>query len=226
MGSSMVKHSQLTYKELKAQHRQIRENHPEGHRVRIHRALSWLNKAEQSADDDDAQIIFLWIAFNAAYANEYDIELKKTAQDLIYQFFNKIVQLDKDNLLYDLIWTEFSSSIRLLLDNKHIYQPFWDSQSGKLDELAWKKKFKTDNEKARRALSKKDTSRIIWIVFNRLYTLRNQLMHGGATWKGGKNREQVRDAPNLLSKVVPVIIKIMMDNPDTLWGDPCYPVVE
>jgi hypothetical protein len=24
---------------------------------------------------------------------------------------------------------------------------------------------------------------------------------------------------------VPLMVEIMMDNPGTLWGDPCYPVV-
>ena len=59
----------------------------------------------------------------------------------------------------------------------------------------------------------------------RLYTLRNQLIHGGATWNGSVNREQLRDCVGLLSKLVPVIIDLMMDSPDTLWGDACYPVV-
>ena len=39
--------------------------------LRLHRALSWLNRAEQLADDPDSQFIFLWIAFNAAYALGY-----------------------------------------------------------------------------------------------------------------------------------------------------------
>jgi hypothetical protein len=30
----------------------------------------------------------------------------------------------------------------------------------------------------------------------------------------------------LLGKLVPVILTVMMDNPDSLWGDACYPVVQ
>jgi hypothetical protein len=29
-----------------------------------------------------------------------------------------------------------------------------------------------------------------------------------------------------LGKLVPYVIQLMMDNPRTLWGDACYPVVE
>ena len=63
------------------------------------------------------------------------------------------------------------------------------------------------------------------VVFSRLYTLRNQLIHGGATWNSQVNREQMRDCVAILGQLVPLVIEIMLDNPNTLWGDACYPVV-
>ena len=59
-----------------------------------------------------------------------------------------------------------------------------------------------------------------------VYTLRNQLIHGGATWNSSINREQLRDCSAFLGKLVPFIIQLMMDNPNTLWGDAAYPVVD
>ena len=41
-------------------------------RIRIHRAISWLKRAEGEPKDQDARFIFLWIAFNSAYAQEFD----------------------------------------------------------------------------------------------------------------------------------------------------------
>jgi len=67
---------------------------------------------------------------------------------------------------------------------------------------------------------------LLGALFNRLYALRNQLIHGGAIWNGAVNREQLRDCAGLLGKPVPLIIELMMDSADTLWGDACYPVVE
>jgi len=52
------------------------------------------------------------------------------------------------------------------------------------------------------------------------------LIHGGATWNGSVNREQMRDCVNLMGKLVPPVIEIMMDHPQTSWGDACYPVVK
>lgn len=40
-------------------------------------------------------------------------------------------------------------------------------------------------------------------IFSRLYTLRNQIVHGGSTWNSSKNRQQLKDANNILSKILP-----------------------
>jgi len=77
-----------------------------------------------------------------------------------------------------------------------------------------------------RALGKKKTAKVLGIIFNRLYMLRNQLIHGGATWDSSVNRDQIRDGANILGKLVPITIKLMMDNGKAVWGTPCYPVVD
>ena len=59
---------------------------------------------------------------------------------------------------------------------------------------------------------------VLSIVLSRIYTLRNQLIHGGATWGSSVNREQLRDCTNFMAKLVPLVIEVMMDHPETLWG--------
>ena len=66
---------------------------------------------------------------------------------------------------------------------------------------------------------------VLSIAFERLYMLRNQLVHGGATWGSSVNRDQVRDASNLMGHVVPALINIMLCNQPDLSGEPCFPVV-
>ena len=217
---------ELSFKTLKARHRRDRDAYPLNLNLRVHRALSWLDRAEKSNEDRDSQFIFLWIAFNAAYAQEYNLSSPENSQDTIFRFFRKISKLDKHNYLYDLIWTEYTSSIRLLLKNPYIHRGFWDISRGKITKDEWKVSFKKDNEMARKALQSSNTPMVLKVIFHRLYTLRNQLVHGGATWNGQVNREQIRDSSSLMSKLVPVMILIMMENPGELWGDPSYPVVE
>ena len=54
------------------------------------------------------------------------------------------------------------------------------------------------------------------MVFDRLYVLRNQLVHGGATWNSSVNRAQVRDGAAILGFLLPVFVDLMMDNPRRL----------
>ena len=75
-------------------------------------------------------------------------------------------------------------------------------------------------------MSAGDAARILSILFDRLYVLRNQLVHGGATWNGSVNRDQVRDGAAVLGTLLPIFIEIMMDNPGQNWGKPFYPVVD
>lgn len=63
-------------------------------------------------------------------------------------------------------------------------------------------------------------------VLARMSTLRNQLVHGVATWNGRFNGDQLRDCNAFLRKLVPFVIPLMLDNPNVLWGNACYPVVE
>ncbi len=215
----------MIYEALKSRQRLERESHPPNLALRVHRALSWLNRAEQLAEDTDGQFIFLWIAFNAAYATDLDEKYRASERATFRNFLQKLLSLDKRKTMEQLVWDQFSGSIRLLLDNRYIYQDYWDYRNGKLTEEQCRGRFDDANKAARAALVQRDTATVLSIVLSRLYTLRNQLMHGGATWNSSVNRDQVRDGANLLGKLVPLVIEIMMDNVNTLWGDTCYPVV-
>ncbi|MGI9310164.1 MAG: hypothetical protein ACR2P7_01370 [bacterium] len=215
----------LTHAALKARQRAERGRHPPGIAVRIHRALSWLGRAERCGGDGDARFIFLWIAFNAAYANEIPGE-EFTEKKIFRNFIKRLVELDQDHLLADLIWTEFPGAIRILLGNRYVYEPFWDFHRGNIGEQEWKIRFSRKKSATTRAFARNNTAGVLISVFSSLYVLRNQIMHGGATWNSAVNRDQVRDCTNILAKAVPLVIQILMDNPDALWGDPVYPVIE
>jgi hypothetical protein len=64
----------LTFAALKEEQRTIRKGFPETMGLRVHRVLSWIGRAEACDDDADARFIFLWIALNAAYADEREFQ--------------------------------------------------------------------------------------------------------------------------------------------------------
>ncbi|MFM7912230.1 MAG: hypothetical protein ACKO9W_08590, partial [Bacteroidota bacterium] len=89
----------------------------------------------------------------------------------------------------------------------------------------WEAGFQRSIADANNALSKKKVAYLLRIVLDRLYVLRNQLIHGGATYKSQVNRAQVRDGANLLTALLPVMIELMMVNGEEDWGRIYFPVV-
>lgn len=211
---------------LKAQAEHITRDRSDRLGLRVHRALSWLRRAELCEGDEDARFIFLWIALNAAYADEIQQDADEAEQVTLRRFLERLVSFDQGSLLNALVWDKFSGPIRLLLGNEFVFQPFWDYHSGRIGEQEWRQKFDRANKAAYRALGNTNrTATVLTIVLARLYTLRNQLVHGGATWQGSVNREQIRDGAAILGELTPRVIRLLIENTEEDWGDPRYPVV-
>lgn len=212
-----------TAAELKARHRAVRDAQPEPLRVRIHRAISWLDRAEREADDDDARFLFLWIAFNAAYASETGFE--HSQRDQANAFLARLLAVDHAHRLHDLLYRQFTGPIRTLVDNRFVFEPFWKAQRGHDAGNRWAEQFAASQRIALKALMEQQTSLLLSIVLDRLHVLRNQLVHGGATWNGSANRHQVRDGARIMGVLVPAVILLMMENGVVDFGEIAYPQV-
>lgn len=219
----MAERDVSSFAHLKAKQRQIRGGFPQNLGLRVHRSISWIGRAEKEATDSDARFLFFWIAFNAAYADERDVRGEREAFEW---FFKKLDALDAGRRLYETVWTRFPGPIRLLLENRFVFGPFWAYQNGVEACRNWQERFEASRRVFHRALADRDTPKLLSLVFDRLYMLRNQLMHGGATWNSSVNRGQLRDGSRILGYLVPIMIDIMMDNPGEDWGLPFYPVVD
>ena len=69
----------------------------------------------------------------------------------------------------------------------------------------------------------RQTAKVLSVVLDRLHVLRNQLVHGGATWNSAANRAQVRDGAAILMTVLPIIIELMMASAAEQFGAIAYP---
>ena len=217
----------MNYKTLKARQRKERDKHPESLALRVHRTLSWLDAAERADKDWDARFVFLWIAFNAAYAEEIRGGSDRAGEKSTFrQFVDRLVELDGKGLLSQLVWQEYPKSIRTLIENPYVFPAFWSWQSGDLTEAGWTEKFEKANRFAIKALEHGNTAAVLSVALNRIYTLRNQILHGGATWNSSVNRAQVRDCARIMGQLVPVIISILMDHPHEDWPAAAWPVVK
>ena len=217
---------ELTFDVLKAKQREIRDGFPDDLGLRIHRAISWVHRAEKEISDSDAAFIFYWVAFNSAYAEDKMDWATTGERSLFDEYFEKMLALDTGHAIYHAIWERFSNSIRLLLDNKYVFQPFWSHHNQVPGYEDWEERFEKSKKKTRTALANENTKLILTTLYDRLYVLRNQIVHGGATWNSRVNRSQVQDGARIMAFLVPLFIDLMMDNPEISWGAPYYPVID
>ena len=217
------------YKELEEKRKRLETSFPSDLGLRVRRAISWIGRAAR-ADDDDGKFIFLWIAFNSAYADEQEFDAGNRGDwKSLGAYFDKVVDLDKEQRIHEKIWNNFSKSIRLLMKNEFLYWRFWKYQKGIAEFHNWKEFFdeelKKFNKKIVASGNEKSTKKALTLMFGRLNVLRNQLVHGGATWNSDVNRNQVRDGTAILAFLIPVFVDVMMSHPSEDWGQPFYPVV-
>jgi hypothetical protein len=199
------------------------EEHLEPSRVRIHRSISWLTRAAQEVDDFDVQFVFLWIAFNAAYAKAFGSEETSRAQ--LASFFTVLDRLDDSRTLNAIVMKQFSGPIRTLISNRYVFEPFWKALRDHDASSPWERLLQETAKAATRATLDGRLLGVLPVVFDRLYVLRNQLVHGGATWNSAANRLQVKDGAHFMGAFVPAILQLMIEHPEADFGEVMYPVV-
>ena len=191
--------------------------------IRIHRAISWLKSAEKQEGNLDMKFVSLWVSFNACYAVDINGLSSKSEKAKLRDFTSSLVEFDRTRL-YNLFWEKFSGPVKVLIENKFVFEKFWEYTRGESDD--YQLAFDKSITHATNCLSKQNIEGLLEVVLERLYTLRNQLIHGGATYNSKLNRAQLRDACNIMQLLVPIIIDIMLENGDHNWGEIAYPVVK
>lgn len=225
-GTMQDKTNPLTHEALKDKQRALRADFKDGLQLRVHRALSWYGRAEAEDDDLDVRFILSWIGFNALYAGDIQADFANSTRGNIQNFFQVLVTLDPDKRLYNMVWTRFAQEIRTLLSNPYVFGPFWQYHNGAPGYENWEERFDSARRSINHALAEQNTPLVLTLMFDRLYVLRNQLVHGGATWNSGVNRAQVKDGAAVMMCLLPLFIDLMMDNPQRDWDVPYYPVIK
>ena len=208
---------------------------------RMRRADSWLERSERAASDrerartreeetglDCERFIFLWIAFNSAYGRELIDDGNPKESERFSEFLREVLGQDQKNTIKTILWDTYSGPIRVLLDNRYVYGPFWDCVRDPWKFRHWRGRFDKERKNARDKLANSDVHGVLVAVFDRLYVLRNQIFHGGATFASGWGQEQVRDGSRIMAALVPRILEIMRadieKNPESaVWGKVAYP---
>ena len=195
--------------------------------LRHRRAISWLNRAQKMEKDEkstdkelDTQFIFLWIGFNALYAREPKKDLGGMAE--MEKYFDNLLKCPekpKDNI-YKIINCVLKENIKSLQENKYISKDHWNMA---MDRRKEKEDIQFPGWKIN------VTQEILRCVFQRLYVLRNQLMHGASTWGKTDNKDQLIHGAKVMHYLLPIFIEFMLKSPKNkwkAWGEIWYPRVD
>lgn len=197
--------------------------------LRLRRSVSWLGRAEcelyHSAPPDlDMAFTCYWFAFNALYAKDPYVRPRPSERDSFKAFFETVIGYDEEckRAILTEIRDELSEPIKVLLDNEYAFELFWRYHNGVSGNENWETEFEADKCKVKDALGKQDVYEILSVLFDHLYVVRNQIVHGNATWNGGRNIDQLRVGVNIMAFVIPQLITSIMNNPKMKLGRPYY----
>ena len=196
--------------------------------VRLRRADTWMERAETAREADDPDLAFLlyWIAFNAAYARDISRDFsdeRLSERGAFEKFLETLLSLDEDRAIEAALWGDLRDTVTSLFANEYLFGPFWDSTHGQRGTGRWKTRFTDVQRQLEFELRERNTKKILITLFRRLYTLRNQLVHGGARWRSSFNRDSVRNSARVMDRLVPILVDLMRANPQKCWGVPMYP---
>lgn len=205
------------------------ENHDDPTALRLYRSYSWMRRADEilelQPEAPDEAFIFYWIAFNALYAEDSAEAQEARERDNFNAYFEKLLRLDTNGEINQALWASFQDEVRGFLENQFVYEPFWKFANGVDIERYrnWARWFDTDRQNALDAITAMDTETALKALFDRMYVLRNQIIHGAATYRSSVNRSQVGEGTAIMATLLPIFFKLMQQNIGNDWGKPYYP---
>ena len=192
--------------------------------IRIHRALSWMHRAESIADGDalDDKLIFQWIAFNALYG-QWDQEEREPMRDRgsWKAFLQRVIDLDADRSIATVL-LDHRKLVLSIYEDEFLSSHFWEDphEDGKM-RIAMQ-----SYSEAPRWYQRKDFAVILKRLVDRVYLMRCQLVHGAATREGRLNRRPLRRCTSMMDRLMPAIVLVLIDHGWAAdWGALCYPPI-
>ena len=204
----------------------------EENRTRMERALSWLERYEKcGANEIDEQFLFLWISFNAAYGADEHLKFRKLDDHKKFEeFLGMVVDHDDNYERLSNFLRVHEKNLNEIMKNRFLFDDFWRAEYSEKNSRNWQRYFAETKNSMKDALRKVCSGTgirfhfvtVLGFAFDRLYTLRNQMIHGHASWRDRYNRTSLDVGNAVLGSCIPVILEIMLiaikKDPDMSWG--------
>lgn len=200
---------------LNAEHAQ----HPTN--IRFHRACSWLQRVEDAEEHEalDLLLLSLWTSFNALYG-QWDGERQEPVSDVDcwQHFLDRMLVLDRDGLIQDKL-EEHKKLVMVLFDDEYLSRFFWQEPT---DQRA--KRVRRTRHEAQAWYVEKNWTMVLQRLFERIYLLRCQLVHGAATYDSSFNRTAIRRCTQMMDHLLRTFLGVWVRwGAAEDWGIMCYP---
>jgi len=189
--------------------------------IRVHRSLSWLERAlgSDAELEPDGRLLYGWIAFNALYGRwDDDAGFAAKDRDSWQTFLQGVLKDDTDGAIGRRL-VVLRQPVLDLLDNKFLDPQFWRNPNAKANRKAF---FAAQSDFVEgRWLS------LAIAAIDRVYTLRGQIVHGAATRGSKLNRTTLRLGCQVLEGILGPLLEIVIDRcADDDWPPLCYPPID
>jgi len=197
-------------------------NRFQNYQIRVHRSLSWLERALEMDEDQqpEGRLLYSWIALGALYG-QWDKEAGHAMRDAEARrtFVKVLMGIDKAGLLAEKI-KSLECDILWLLENKF------------LDPRFWRDPVEPGNVRAKyhqgvRLYHDQCWGVILEYALERIAVLRGQVAHGASTRGSRLNRESLQRCRKVLETLLPVVLRLVIEHrADDDWPPLCYPPIE
>ena len=214
----------ITAAELREQFKENRDGWNESLRVRVHRAISWLQSAEKHSEDNDIALLSLMISLHACYLTDEfsENQTKHSAKESWARFTKNLQETSQMRQLQMLLQkTDHFGFLMAVSMNPYLHA---ETYSDGLE--AGKAAAKASNARLQELFKKDATSEMLIFIFENLNTLRNQIAHGSRTYDSELNSSAVEQGKQFLFEAVPLIIEALIENPEVDWGELEFSVVK
>jgi hypothetical protein len=188
--------------------------------IRVHRSISWLKRATQLGfDQPEAKFLFMWISLNSLYSR-WNAERNAPDGDTHARegFLERLCAMDAD--LIAVMIHRHHGLVKHLLSDPYLSDVFWrEPDHPKAQSRARDDVYHLDTH-----LKNHEYCCVMRQTTLRMFVLRGQIVHGASTGGSRLNRTSLRHCSDLLERLVPVILHIVIEhgaNDD--WPALCYP---
>lgn len=191
----------------------------EGTLIRFHRACSWMQRVQDLPEDAlDEQLVLRWVAFNALYG-QWDADRREPQSDKLTmdRFSSDILKLDADGVIATVL-QEQHTQVMAIFEDEFVNAWFWE------DPRVRAKPARKARFDARTWYVQRQWRMIQDRLLERIYFVRCQLVHGGATYASKLNRGSVKRCAALLDVLLRAWLLVWLDHGALVdWGLLCYP---